>query len=57
MAKLRVLKSRVISGGSAQGLEDALTEFYLELAEASSNAELLMMIRVADWAVLITYTE
>lgn len=53
--KLRVLKAMVINGGSATGLQAELEEFYLSLSD--SNAQLLSMIRVADWAVLITYTE
>lgn len=52
--KIRVLKSRVIEGGSATGLADALNAFYLEMKD--TEAEMLLQIRVADYAVLITYT-
>jgi hypothetical protein len=52
--KVRVLQSKVVGAASATGLTDALRTFYDGLRD--SEAELVSMIRVADYQVLITYT-
>lgn len=52
--KIRVLRSVVIAGTDADSLEAALTAFYDEHSE--EETEMVSMIRVADFAVLITYT-